>query len=162
MQLSQVTDPLGDIGGITTRGRRGNDRGGPALAYRRQHGGGERQRLVHGPVSEPEHHRRRILIDLRPRGLLARLTRQQPQVPSNTSGERHSTPLSSATGKLWSPAFHFADEAPVQNHRKFTVFPSKDAFASYALNCRGATGASTRYRSAGSPSPFSIARSSSA
>ena len=28
--------------------------------------------------------------------------------PPVTSGERHSTPSSSATGKLWSPAFHFA------------------------------------------------------
>ncbi len=81
--------------------------------------------------------------------------------PSNTSGERHSTPFSSPTGKFWSPAFHFADDAPVQNHRKLTVRPSNEALPSYALNDSGPFGGSTRNRSAG-PDSVSSARSSSA
>lgn len=83
-------------------------------------------------------------------------------MPSKTSGDRHSTPVSSDTGKLWSPAFHFAEDAPVQNHRKCTVRPSKDAFPSYALNCNGTSGAGTRNRSAGSSSSFRSVRNSSA
>ena len=59
-----------------------------------------------------------------------------------------STPASSLTGKDWSPAFHFAEEAPVQNQRKETTLPSKDALPSYALNWSGAGGAATRNSSA--------------
>ncbi len=75
--------------------------------------------------------------------------------PSKISGDRHSTPLSSPTGKLWSPAFHFAEDAPVQDQRNCTDVPSKDAFPSYALNCSGASGAATRCRSTG---PDSVSR----
>lgn len=98
---------------------------------------------MHRPVPEPKDDRRRILIGLR--GLRGRgRTAQQPQMALEHLGERHSTPLRSATGKLWSPAFHLAEEAPVQNHRKDTDLPSKDAFPSYALNCNGPSGGLTR------------------
>lgn len=111
---------------------------------------------MHHPVAQPEHHGGRVLIG-GTRPLVGALA-PQPQVPSNSSGDRHSTPHSSDTGKLWSPAFHFADDAPVQNQRKRTVRPSKDALPSYALNDSGTSGASTRNRSVGPDSvssPFS-------
>src|SRR5690606_32669438 len=94
-------------------------------------------------------------------GLAPAFLRSSRRCPSNTSGDRHSTPLSSPTGKRWSPAFHFADEAPVQNHRKETAEPSNEAFPSYALKLSGGLGASTRWRSAG-PDSVSAERNSSA
>src|SRR5690606_18652897 len=67
--------------------------------------------------------------------------RSSRRCPSKTSGERHSTPVNSPTGKRWSPAFHLAEDAPVQNQRKETALPSNDARPSYALKRSGAAGA---------------------
>lgn len=101
------------------------------------------------PVAEPEDHRGRVLV--RVAGPFGVVARPQPQIAVQQLGERQSTPLRSATGKCWSPAFHLAVEAPVQNQRKDTVRPSNAALASYALNDCGPVGAATRKRSAGSP-----------
>ena len=120
VQLPEVPDPLGDVGGVPARRGRGRDRRRGAAVRVRPPAPPPRTAATRAPARTPARTPRppdpgRPAPAARPR------PRSSRRCPSKTSGDRHSTPVSSDTGKLWSPAFHFADDAPVQNHRKRTV-----------------------------------------
>ncbi len=156
VQLTEMPDALGDVRRITTAGRRRLRTQLPAggrsgRAHGRQHRcretagtrGPGRNRGRRPPPPDPGRPA--------PPAPWPRPGAAAAECPSNSSGERHSTPLRSPTGNVLSPAFHFADDAPVQNQRKDTDLPSKDALPSYALNWSGARAAPPDSRRTGCP-----------
>ena len=160
VQLAQVPDALGDVGRVERPGcgvREGRAPGVAAAAPGRPR--------APPPVRPPAPRRRTAATrgPARSRGRRPRPPgpgRPPPSPapprggssrrwPPMTSGERHSTPSSSATGKLWSPAFHLAGRRARPEPAEGDRLAVEGRLAVVRLEALRGAGAATRWCSAG-------------